>query len=131
MPEIMGPLPRTHVIIYILFYCILDMFPASSGVRCSRHVITFFRLMHHLAHDWAMTLDIYPDFIILHCTTIYRTRDLCLHYYYYYPIISVFGPGARNRSILLLYIMFPGYAPEVVHRAFVSLSFACLTRTRF
>ena len=99
----MCPLPRTHVIIYILFYCILDMFSAFSGVRCSRHVITFFRLMHHLAHDWAMTLDIYPDFILLHCATFIRLGiRACIIISIILLYISVFGLGARNRSILFI-----------------------------
>ena len=58
--------------------------------------------MHHLAHDWAMTLDIYPDFILLHRTTFIGLGiRACIIISIILLYITVFGPGARNRYILL------------------------------
>ena len=58
--------PRHYLNIVLLF---LEHFLLSRESRVSRLVDTFFHIMHHLAHDRAMTLDIYPDFTLLQCTT--------------------------------------------------------------
>jgi len=57
---------------------------------------------------------------------IYQTRNPCLHYIqYYYIIISVFGPGARNRSILFILHHVSGLRARSGSSSFC-LAFICL-----
>ena len=82
--------------------------------------------MHHLAHDWAMTLDIYPDFILLHRTTFIGLGiRACIIISIILLYITVFGPGARNRYILLFMHHISGLRARSGSSSFC-LAFICL-----